>query len=109
MLTALRSTIESDTVDPAVIPGSLAAPHRGDGSPPGSDRNHEDGRRDLAELDAMEGIHAEARYARITSLGDIPLAVVVPGVPPPQSDEKDVIGTCSFPARGSALTEKGTR
>jgi hypothetical protein len=37
----------------------------------------------LAELDTIESIHAEARGAGITSLGDIPLVVIAHGVPPP--------------------------
>jgi pimeloyl-ACP methyl ester carboxylesterase len=83
MLTALRSMTEGGTVDPAVIPVPSQL------SPGDAERLRaliatvKAVDAILAELDTIEGIHAEARKSGITTLGDIPLVVITHGVAPP--------------------------
>jgi hypothetical protein len=83
MVTGLRTMIEAGPVDLAMIPVPPQLP------PATADRlraliaTTKAVDTMLAELDTIEGIHAEAREAGITSLGDIPLVVITHGVPPP--------------------------
>ena len=83
MVTGLRTMIDGGPVDLAMIPVPPQLP------PATADRvraliaTTKTVDTMLAELDTIEGIHAEAREAGITSLGDIPLVVITHGVPPP--------------------------
>jgi pimeloyl-ACP methyl ester carboxylesterase len=83
MVTGLRTMIEAGPVDPAMIPVPPQLPLATADRLRALIATTKAVDTMLAELDTIENIHAEAREAGITSLGDIPLIVLTHGNPPP--------------------------
>lgn len=93
MVSGLRDMIEARTLDPAVLPVPPRLPQeaaRMYRTLVGSTTKLAETM--LAELDALEEVHAQARRAEITSLGDIPLIVLRHGDPPPPFPDELAVG-----------------